>query len=571
MLLAGLAMADPPPENAVVTLSSDRESWFLGETILIHYKLANSGGEAFKAGFGGDFRGGYQTRYRIKAVNAHTGEPVDSWPPLPSGGGGRPTSSEITPESPYEETLAISHWLELAKPGRYTIRVRHDAGWTETPDQPVPSGSITLEIREPTPEEAKDALDRMLALPDGPPSEPGKKSEPYSKLSLVRHSAYLPALIAWAPDDEKGARAIEGIASIATPEASRALLDVAGDQDQPHWRLALQQLNRRLRPQPHFDGVFVPAGLGNNPLWAPELNEDARAAACAVIGSMEAPVCYAASSLLRELGQTEDRAAVAGALDEIYEANGRGEVLDRNRHAAICSAALAMAKRDGVPGFDQPRSRGEAIFFLYKLQEDKDFRPENWEATCEQLLADWLPDIRQKALYALPKPLDVRFTPHVQAALAGNHGGPAQAAIAIIQRDNLGHLVPNLLDQIRFTNNASIIWSASRAAQALGASYSSGLLLVDRMENDPAQFRQYFYVLINLMTNGCRVSARSGDPPENLTEIAAAWREMIEAHEAELTAGDRIPVPNEFLTPSLVPEGWRLWLKTGEQWPPEEK
>ena len=42
------------PTHAKVTLSSEKNEYFLGENILVHFKLENTGGNTFKAGFGGD-------------------------------------------------------------------------------------------------------------------------------------------------------------------------------------------------------------------------------------------------------------------------------------------------------------------------------------------------------------------------------------------------------------------------------------------------------------------------------------------------------------------------------------
>ena len=45
------------PVGARVTLEVDRPEYFLGENVLVHFILENTGSQPFEADFGGDYRG----------------------------------------------------------------------------------------------------------------------------------------------------------------------------------------------------------------------------------------------------------------------------------------------------------------------------------------------------------------------------------------------------------------------------------------------------------------------------------------------------------------------------------
>ena len=69
------------PKNAKVTLSCDREAYWLGENVLVHLKLENTGGAPFRAEFGHDYRGAPRAlRFKVTATDQDGKEAADPYP-----------------------------------------------------------------------------------------------------------------------------------------------------------------------------------------------------------------------------------------------------------------------------------------------------------------------------------------------------------------------------------------------------------------------------------------------------------------------------------------------------------
>ncbi|MCA1685662.1 MAG: hypothetical protein LC745_06680 [Planctomycetia bacterium] len=61
--------ASPVPEGARVVLELDKKQFFLGENILLHYRLENTGKTPFTVSFGGDHRGASRhLRFTVRAT-----------------------------------------------------------------------------------------------------------------------------------------------------------------------------------------------------------------------------------------------------------------------------------------------------------------------------------------------------------------------------------------------------------------------------------------------------------------------------------------------------------------------
>ena len=91
----------PVPPNAKVTLTCDKDEYFLGENILVHFKLENTGGTAFKANFGHDYRGAARAlRFKVTATDQNGDSVADPYPnSMCMGGLGN--TREIIPNKPF--------------------------------------------------------------------------------------------------------------------------------------------------------------------------------------------------------------------------------------------------------------------------------------------------------------------------------------------------------------------------------------------------------------------------------------------------------------------------------------
>ena len=134
------------PDNAKVTLSSKSNKYYLGENILVDFKLENTGGPAFKANFGSDYRGASRSlRYKVTAVDDKGNKVEDPYPGAICFGG-LGSDFEVSPEKPFIKSLPILRYLDIKKAGTYTINITHDFGWKENSQKKYPVGIIKLHL-----------------------------------------------------------------------------------------------------------------------------------------------------------------------------------------------------------------------------------------------------------------------------------------------------------------------------------------------------------------------------------------------------------------------------------------
>ncbi len=164
-------------KNYTVKLISPRQDYFLGENILIRYRLENTGNVALhyeKGGFYPTLR--RNDGYRINAVLLDDkGQPSGEMAPAipePGNHGGPITHWELMPGKMYEQTLYLPRYLRFEKPGTYRIRVANVERLD--PSKELSAAEITLTLKMPNAKEARAVYERMKKLPDGPVAEIGE-------------------------------------------------------------------------------------------------------------------------------------------------------------------------------------------------------------------------------------------------------------------------------------------------------------------------------------------------------------------------------------------------------------
>jgi len=199
ILLLGTAQSfaeekKPVPGNAKVTLSCDKDEYFLGENVLVHFKLENTGGAAFNADSGGDYRGSPRSlRFKVTATDQN-GDPVADPYPNSMCFGGLGGSSEVTPKKPFYHSLPIVRYLRFEKPGTYTINIHHDFGWKESAQRKFPEGKIVLRLKRPSKGQARKLVRSWQAEKPYDGSTYGEKSKPHADFSQIRFGEYLAPL-----------------------------------------------------------------------------------------------------------------------------------------------------------------------------------------------------------------------------------------------------------------------------------------------------------------------------------------------------------------------------------------
>ena len=140
---ASLPKNDPRRELRI-TLVADKEEYFLGENVVLHYRIENRGTNTFSINgregangpfsisLGGDTRNnaGRATRFKVEAID-QAGRMAEDPCPNPCEFGGMSPLPTLKPGDEFCEDLQLMRYREPSKPGTYTIRVYHDLGWEQ--------------------------------------------------------------------------------------------------------------------------------------------------------------------------------------------------------------------------------------------------------------------------------------------------------------------------------------------------------------------------------------------------------------------------------------------------------
>jgi len=314
---------DDVPKNAKVALSCDRETYFLGENVLVHFKLENTGGPPFRAEFGHDYRGAPRAlRFEVTATDQNGKRAADPYPnSMCMGGLGNWVT--ITPEKPFWRSVPISRYVRLGAPGTYTVVIRHDFGWKESAGTKRPGGRILLRLKMPSKEQAEELVRAWLAEKPYGGHTWGKKSKAHADSSQIRCAEYLGPLTVAAENGDK--RALAGIGSTATPEATRVLVGLLDAADEELRKDCCRQLGMRL-PDPYLQGELGkrnPFEDGRKELrrwlvarsWRGEFSPRVREAAAEFLGSLDKDWVATGAYMLECVGLKEDTPLVVAALD----------------------------------------------------------------------------------------------------------------------------------------------------------------------------------------------------------------------------------------------------------------
>ena len=161
----GTSTTQPVPEGAAVALVFDRQEYFLGENILVHFVIENTGGVPFSSHWGGDSRGSSRPlRFKVTATD-ETGRVAEDPDPFPMCFGGFGGQHTLKPGEKFITTLALMRYCQIDKPGVYTIRATHDFGWKEG-ERKRPVGEAKITLRMPDATQAEGVVAQMEQLPE---------------------------------------------------------------------------------------------------------------------------------------------------------------------------------------------------------------------------------------------------------------------------------------------------------------------------------------------------------------------------------------------------------------------
>lgn len=565
-------------EGARVTLLFDKEEYFLGENILVHYCLENTNETPFWIEMGGDYRDASRSlRFKVTATDEND-KPVDDPDPSEFCLGGLGSSSEVKPGYKHSSYLPLTRYRRFEKPGIYTIRVVHDLGWQVTEDQKMPFGENKIKLTMPTSKQAKQVVEEMYRLSKDSGASVGH-SRPYADFSCLWYPVYLPILLNHAREGDE--EALIAIGNMPTPEATKALISLLGHENREFVLKVAGTLNLRLH-DPEFDGMINPRSpfqspwdmhrrwLGTNS-WRPDFASQILSHARDMLSWNGADPKAYAGFMIQSLGGKDDLPYLVKALDCVVRET-QNSLRKENSYpepAAACRelrrAAEILVKR-GVEVPMNPKSPGEAVIFLAALKSLDEFRPEGWESTTTALLRHDIPYIRQLALQSLPKPLAKPFVDLLPTLLTDpDLVVRIHACNAAVETKN-PTLTPAILKNVSSAKDEWLLRAAYNAAVASGARVEALKLLISRFDDTPAGWK-CFCIVMSSVIESHGSAGKGGLSSQTAPSLRTRWSKFLQEHRQAIKAAHRFKPGDPELTPDLMPPEYKLHLQNGKQWP----
>ena len=184
----------PPPDALRISLLADKPEFFLGENILLHYRIENTGKEHLGIDVGGDYRGGTRAnRFKVTVVDAAGREMSDPAPKQWDMGGLSPLGG-AKPGAAWFENVWLLRYRTLDEPGDYTVTVFHDLGWGERQAKDPRVVTLKLRLKMPNEAEARQVIAEMEKAKSYSGSTWGTKGQPTADFGLLKFPVYRPLL-----------------------------------------------------------------------------------------------------------------------------------------------------------------------------------------------------------------------------------------------------------------------------------------------------------------------------------------------------------------------------------------
>lgn len=551
------------PAGIRISLISDRTTYFLGENIVLYYRIENVGSEPFQISVGGDYRGGTRAdRFKVTAISKDSGAVADPTPGMENMGGGLMPGGEIKPGASWFEKVHVFEYCRFDAPGTYMVRVFHDLGLAKPANADPREVSMSIELLAPTePQAATILAEAENAKPDGG-SAWGEKGQVRLDYHCIRWPTFLKPLVARA--QAGNADAVDGIASIRDLDATRALVELLSHSDPLIAKKVADLLEWRMpRDEKEFDGPWGDrrrADFVRN-AWDEKLSAAVRDYAVRLLESQRRSDLMTAASLLRRVGTVREVAALLKALD-FGLAQTSAEFLADIQYPAplrVCdlllSTALAIDPSLGIyPG--NVSTPGQALLFIATFGDRQRVLSDAEVAELTRLLAHELPYVRMKALEKLPKEIPEALAPIITERMVDPN--PAVQNYAFVAAGSLQEPRHReiALSVLKSTNDSWLRRSADQIAMKYGARYDCSVIWASKL-GDGNTKHEAIIQLLEIATGKSPSGGFNGHWDEaSVTALRERWEAFLSAHKDRIQAGHRFAPGTDEMSADLLPDGF---------------
>ncbi len=568
----------------------------IGEEIPAALVIENTGTSALEITLGGDYRGtGYPLRMKVR-VEDDKGMQLPVLPPeidqYRFGGMVGPLTISSGTSEPIEFPLEC--YVSFKKPGIYRVTAAHDLGWRVDPSHPHPIATTTLIVVEPTEAQAAAYVGKIFASVPAVSDPRGNFERDYrlqKQLSVMRHPAYLPALIERATAGSKAA--VMGIGHIATPEATGALLKLM-KHDSPEIAVAATQEILRRLPSREDASRSALDGWGSryqiDPLlpvsWDPSFEKPLLDATVNMLGNADADVVQVAARVMKIRGESEHAPAILAALQkamDVYQPPRAGpdaNTLDAPKPQQTLIDALDALRQRGWR--TQGGGSAEAVAWFRQLADPTIPPPadDSWKESVMVWIENGPAALRMAALQAIPHPMTDACEQALLRALEDRDLGVQRVACEVAGKSKRSLFVRPLVQIVEMAPESFLQNAAVNAAHECGARYELWQALAAVIPNE----KQMVYALSTLVEGTIDLpKSRSGGGNSGFTRdqrfaIRDGWRTFLARNQEALAAGKRAQITDSETIAALTGLNFRpdspaitVNFPDGTVWPPRSK
>lgn len=537
------------PDGIKISLESEKTNYFLGENILLYYRINNAGSNTFKIAVGGDYRGSTRAdRFKVTATN-DDGKPVaDPTPAMRNFGGGLVPNSEIKPGSDWFEKVFVIEYCRFDEPGTYTIHAFHDLGFGKKRDADPREVSMTINLQAPTEERARAILIEEETAKPYNGNTWGQKGEARLDYHCIRWPTFLQPLIERAQNGR--AEAVEGIASIRTLEATRALINLLSHTNFAIAQQASTFLEWRL---PHSTNEFQgPWGemrkqyyLEN--VWDKKLAAPLLDFALQLLARTNHNDFILATKFLGRVGTQHEVPALMKALEFAVTQTNVEFAKDIHYPSPIraCDVLLGAAMMIDTNlniSANEIQTPGQALLFIAKHSgNDRVFTKEE-ESAFTKMLRHELPYVRMKALENLPKEIPQSLAGLVTERMTDSNAGVRGFAFEVARRMQEPRQREIALAVLKSADDQWLRWSAQDIALKYGARYDCAMVWVSHLVA-PKDINDYtphdaiqhlFEIIVGKNTSGNLEHPHDAAEAQTMQEH---WKKFLTENKDKIEAG----------------------------------
>jgi hypothetical protein len=567
----GRAEESPRPAGAKISLEADRQEYWIGENVLVHFVIENVGPEPFSFTFGGDSRGTPRhLRFNVTATSEDGVVAEDPFPGPQMNFGGFVSQPQLKPSERWTNSVPIARYCTIDKAGVHRVRISHDLGWKV--DGTAPGAEIQIRFKMPDVGQAEEVVRAMAALPASASVSLGQRAEPYRDLRSLRLPIYLPPVL---QRIENGNIAFfDVIDGMETPEATAALIRLTGHAVPLVAQTAADKLSARLPgPAPRFAAAARERLVNRS--WDPKFVAPVRATAAALLMKGEDSAKAAGARMIAAIGIAEGAPTILRALESALDrtVNPRREctenILDPPSPVRELMGALgALRSRGYSPSMDALSGDAEILQYFDRLAGAPAPRPERWLHLLEAFGAGSRYSVREAAVRSIPAPMPADCGKFVRERLEDRDLGVARAACTVAADSGDQTFIQPLLDIIATENHPWLLREAIAASQKLGAGYDLLVTVAERLPDE-----ELGGIALDALQSAINLpqshSGRTDLPRMERLALRTAWREFLTKHADALRAGKRFEVSDPAVTPALFGRMRQFTLPDGRSWPPQ--